>query len=137
MSDTQGRLPVQEPGSAQYPRRCADVDAQPLDDELVLYNPRDGGAHTLNATGMHIWEACDGAHSAEDIARALASRYGIGTQRALAEVRAFLLDLEHAGLLSYPDGDEEGRARRAEEGRVARDALSFLAFTQGQPGTDG
>lgn len=137
MSDTTGRPPAQETRSAQYPRRCADVDAQPLDDDLVLYNPRDGGAHTLNGTGMLIWEACDGAHSAEEIAHDLASRYGIGTQRALAEVRAFLLDLEHAGLLAYPDGDEEGRALRAEEGRVARNALQFLALTQGGSGADG
>jgi len=137
VSDTQGRLPAQETRSAQYPRRCADVDAQPLDDELVLYNPRDGGAHTLNGTGMLIWQACDGAHTAEEIAHDLASRYGIGTQRALAEVRAFLRDLEHAGLLAYLDGDEEGRALRAEQGRVARNALSFLALTQGGSGTDG
>lgn len=137
MSDTQGCPPAQESRSAQYPRRCAGVEAQPLDDELVLYNPRDGGAHTLNGTGLLIWEACDGAHSAEDIAHVLAARYGIGTHRALAEVRVFLLDLERAGLLAYPDGDEEGRALRAEQGRVARDALSFLALTQGGSGTDG
>ena len=65
----------------------------------------------------------------EDIAQGLASQYAIGVQRGLAEARAFLADLEHARLLAWQEGDEEPRARRAEEGLAAREALRFLALT--------
>ena len=123
-----------EARSFYYPRQAGAIDSYPLDDDLAVYNQDDCDAYTMNETRLFIWKHCDGVHSVEDIAGALAAHYGIGIQRGLAEARVFLADLERASLLEWHDGDEDGRVRRAEEGRAAREALSFLAVTQGEQG---
>ena len=65
---------------------------QPLDDELLLFDPEQGRAHSLNSTIAAVWRACDGMQDREQ----LADRCGIDQdtlQLALERLRAaHLLD---------------------------------------------
>jgi hypothetical protein len=81
------------------PRRRVDVDALPLDDELVLFDPATGGAFAANATGSVIWDLCDGTCGVDTIAREIASRFAIPLCDASAGVRQFLDQAAGAGLL--------------------------------------
>jgi PqqD family protein of HPr-rel-A system len=71
-----------------------------LDDELVVYEPRTGQAYVLNPTAAQIWALCDGSHSLGSIAEALATRYGLAQQQALADVQACVEALVRAGVLN-------------------------------------
>src|SRR5438132_14178390 len=59
------------------------VLAYPIDDELVVFDPRSGEAHVLNRTGAYVWSLCDGTRSFEAPASALAEAYVLdaGTAR--------------------------------------------------------
>ena len=130
--DREEHAPGASTSAAYAPEHDPLVAGYPLDDELVLYNSRDGEAYTLNGTGLFIWQCCDGKRSMEEIARALAVNHGIKAPRARAEVCAFLADLERARLLTWHDGDDHARQKRASEGRGAREALHFLALTEAE-----
>lgn len=54
---------------------------------------------TLNATGRCVWELLAEDRSAEEIAAAVAVRFGVDPDRARADVDAFLDDLVRKGLV--------------------------------------
>jgi PqqD family protein of HPr-rel-A system len=81
-------------------RADPEVLTSSLDDELVLYDPRTGFAHTLNVTGAHIWNLCDGSHRLASVAHDVATTYRISDGQALADVTEFVRDLDQAGLLA-------------------------------------
>jgi hypothetical protein len=54
---------------------------------------------TLNSTGRRVWELLAEDRSAEGLAAAVANEFGAELERARADVRAFLDDLERKGLL--------------------------------------
>jgi hypothetical protein len=89
------------------PRCVPDVVIQRIDDDLVLFNPLGNRVYLLNASGGAILALCDGTLTEVEIARELAAFYGLGYQRALAEVRVFIADLDAAGVLIRSRGDEE------------------------------
>lgn len=102
------------------------VQIQRMDDDLVLFNPRGNRVHLLNATGGAILALCDGTLSDAEIADELDAFYGIGLERATAEVLVFLDDLDDAGVLLRVEGDERLYTRRREEASVARRALRSM-----------
>jgi PqqD family protein of HPr-rel-A system len=85
--------------SAGRVTRCPAVLAEPLDDDLLLYDPRSGQAYVLNATGAYLWSLCDGSRTLCSLARALAASYALAYPDALADVRDHLDELQAAGLL--------------------------------------
>lgn len=54
---------------------------------------------TLNPVGRCVWELLAEDRSPDDIAAAVAARFAVDPERAGADVRAFLADLEGQGLL--------------------------------------
>ena len=84
--------------------RRADVFTQPLDDELVLYDPGSGETHVLNPTAHRTWTLLDGTRSVAALARALAAEYGVSYARVRADLEALLDRLAAAGLLVGADG---------------------------------
>ncbi|MGI8915343.1 MAG: PqqD family protein [Chloroflexota bacterium] len=86
-------------GEVQLLVRHPDISTFPLDDDLVLYDARDGAAHVLNATAALVWTAVDGMRSATVLARGLAAHSGIAEPPALADVCSLLADLRRADLL--------------------------------------
>ncbi len=79
--------------------RHPDISTFPLDDNLVLYDARDGAVHVLNATAALVWTAVDGMRNARALARGLAAHCGIAAPPALADVCSLLADLRRADLL--------------------------------------
>jgi len=81
------------------PRHAAGVEAEPLDDELVLYEPRQAQGFLLNSTAAYIWQQCDGQRDPASIASTLMQAYSIGQRQALADVDACLAMLLQSNLL--------------------------------------
>lgn len=53
----------------------------------------------LNPVGSFVFGLVDGTRSVADLAAAVAARFGIGADRALADAAAFLGELRARGLL--------------------------------------
>lgn len=97
---------LSEPDSAQADadtpvrlRRVAVVQAFPLDDDLVLYDERDGRSYVLNRTGAAIWRLCDGEVALEDLVASIAAEYAEPVERVRPDVEALLTELREAGLV--------------------------------------
>lgn len=77
----------------------ADLSVFPLDDDLVVYDPKSGQSFVLNQTGSTIWSLCDGERSHLKIAEELSAHFSISFEQALADVRDLLDELQDADLL--------------------------------------
>jgi hypothetical protein len=53
----------------------------------------------LNPVGSTVYALLDGAHSRDDIARAVAEEYEVPLEQARADVDRFLAELEDEGML--------------------------------------
>jgi hypothetical protein len=62
---------------------------------LVQHN----SAYEVDEVGLSIWELCDGGHSIEKIAEALAQEYEVEYTQALADCQTFIEELTTQGLL--------------------------------------
>jgi hypothetical protein len=56
-------------------------------------------AYELGDVEAFIWKLCDGRCSVEDISSQLAHEYNVTDEVAFADTRAFISQLESAGLL--------------------------------------
>lgn len=95
---------------------CPDVSAYPLDDELVLYEPRSGEAYLLNPTGARVWALCDGSRGTGAIARELAGAFGLRGEQVVADVTDIIVALQQARLLTsaeVEDGESGDPSPRA------------------------
>jgi hypothetical protein len=89
-------------------------------DELLVYDETTDEAHCLSRTAARIWRACDGAHSAGEIASALDT--DIGT------VRQALEEMDARGLLEPSSGitRREATLRAAKAGGAAAAAAPLI-----------
>ena len=83
-----------------HPTAAPSVSSYPLDDELVLYTPRDGQAYVLNHTAARIWQLLDGTRNEVTVARELAETYGEDYDDVLGDVRELVQHLSAVGLLA-------------------------------------
>jgi hypothetical protein len=67
--------------------------------EMILLQPEQEKLLGLNGTGAAVWELLDGRRSAADIARDVAARFARDEQSVLADVLAFLGELEKRRLV--------------------------------------
>ena len=70
-----------------------------VDDDVVILDRTRGYVHQLNATARHIWSACDGRHSVDDIAASLGESFTDAPQNLRDAVLRTLSDFEKLGLL--------------------------------------
>jgi hypothetical protein len=89
----------QRTGRPWLPRRRDDLQIEGLDGEAVVYDPRNGAVHRLNATTFFVWNACDGLRSANDIAAGVVEHYSVGAGEALDVVHRVIAKLNEKGLL--------------------------------------
>jgi PqqD family protein of HPr-rel-A system len=88
------------PGEAVIVKiRRPDLTTCTVDGELVILDRAAGYVHHLNPTASEIWEACDGRHSAADIAARLQERFNGATGTVLEDVETTLAQLDELGLL--------------------------------------
>ena len=83
----------------EQPRRRDDVHVEELDDEAVLYDPRTGAIHRMDATAYSVWKACDGSRTCDDVCHLVATRHRIGGVRAEQLVRSALELLDQKELM--------------------------------------
>jgi hypothetical protein len=81
------------------PRRSSRCAWQTLDGEAVLLDLEGRRVMGLNPVGSFVWELLDGQRTVEDLAAAVAARFGADPARAGQDVRAFLATLRERGLV--------------------------------------
>lgn len=86
-------------GAGERLRRRQEVRVEAVEDGLVAQSADGQAVHLLNRTAAFIWERCDGARTAEEIAGELAAETDEGLERVRADVAATLADLRDKGLL--------------------------------------
>jgi Coenzyme PQQ synthesis protein D (PqqD) len=82
------------------PRPRVDIIAEPLDADILLYDPKTRTCHLLNSTAAHIWACLDGEQSVQAIAEQLVATYALSLEEALTDLTHILENLHWAGLLS-------------------------------------
>lgn len=66
----------------------------------LLYNPDTNQIRVLNATGLLVWQLCDGSHPLPDIAAALAESFdGAPEGQVGSDVEAFIQDMQDHGFI--------------------------------------
>ena len=86
--------------------RRADVLTRTIQREVVVLDRAAGYVHQLNETASCVWNRCDGAHSADDIAAHLAVTYDVPLAEVLSDVSATLADFRRLGLVVDSLGSE-------------------------------
>ena len=61
----------------------------------------------LNPTAIRVFSLLDGQHSPEEVAREVAEEFDVPPEQALADVRAFVDELERHGMLADSETVEE------------------------------
>jgi hypothetical protein len=79
-----------------------------IDAEAVVLDPQAGYVHQLNETARCVWDRCDGAQSAADIAADLAAIYDAPQEQVLSDVVATLETFVRLGLMNAMDTDQSG-----------------------------
>ena len=72
------------------PRAADDLDRKPVDDKLLVYDPRTGRVHVLNAAAADVLDWCDGTRDLDALAATLAAAARIDAATAAADVRAIV-----------------------------------------------
>jgi len=68
-------------------RRNAKIEAAPLKDELLLFNPATNKFFVMNASAAFLWERLGQPMSQEALADAMCAAFsGLGSEQALADV---------------------------------------------------
>jgi hypothetical protein len=55
------------------------------------------GIVTLNAVGVHLWNALQSEQTVESLAKVLTDRYDVSDAQAMADVEKFLQNLKNVG----------------------------------------
>jgi hypothetical protein len=80
-------------------RTCPAVRASISNDGLVILDVRGGLVLASNEVGARIWQLIDQRYTRGEIARRLVDDYGVGRERALVDVAAFVDALVGRGLV--------------------------------------
>jgi hypothetical protein len=87
-------------GIVGKPVKVESLEVNEADDGLVVYDAARDVVHHLNVSAALIFDLCDGARSADDIAAVLAEVHGLPTP-PVAETRSSLAELTERGLIRY------------------------------------
>jgi Coenzyme PQQ synthesis protein D (PqqD) len=68
-------------------------------ESALLLDPASGNYFSLTDVGARIWELCDGQHTLDEIADALAGEYDAARETIHADAHALLDELAAEGLL--------------------------------------
>ena len=83
----------------ERPKRRSDVNSRLIDGETVVLDRSANRIHQLNQTASFIWDRCDGARSAREIADQLVEAFEVDRQTAETSVKMTLQQFEQLGLL--------------------------------------
>ncbi|HUS63498.1 MAG TPA: PqqD family protein [Kofleriaceae bacterium] len=86
-------------GSA-VPERARSMAWQTIDGETVLLDIDGRELMGINDSAARIWALCDGTHTVDEIARAVAAEFAVDPAVAAADTRAFIDTLAKRGALT-------------------------------------
>ena len=89
---------MSNPSPDSAPRATA--SGKDLGDEYMVYDGATDEVHVLNRTARQIFLMCDGAHTVEQIAAALAQMYSLDPATARRDTDQTLHRLAELGLLT-------------------------------------
>ena len=93
--------------TAARPKQVGEAWVRKEGDQTAVYDPNTGRLYGLNASALALWELCDGATTAPEMAEALSELTGLATEITLKEVIATLETLLDQGLVSAASIDQE------------------------------
>lgn len=70
-----------------------DILSEEIDDEIVLFDPKNRNTYALNQMGSIIWQLCDGEHTPYEISNEISSTLGENSDQVLADVLKVISDL--------------------------------------------
>lgn len=76
-----------------------EVAARVIEGEAIIINLASGMYYSLDEVGGAVWSLLERGHSLEEGAAAIAARYGIGEERARADIRRLVGELHDEGLV--------------------------------------
>ncbi len=82
------------------PRLAAGITARDLGDEYIFLDAAGDKLHILNGSAREILLLCDGRRTVGAVAQAMAERFRIDLDRALADAQATVDKLIELGLLA-------------------------------------
>ncbi len=104
----------QEDHSGKRPRRSSRHAFRSIGDEGgLLVDSDESKVHVLNPVGSRIYELLDGAHSTEEIVRAVVAEFEISEEQARQDLQLFLRQLEETrtlesvGSAAHSEGSDE------------------------------
>jgi hypothetical protein len=80
-------------------RRRVDILAEEVDEETVLFDPRNKNIYALNQMASIIWELCDGEHTPTEISAEISSVLNVDLGRVLNDVLKTVGDFLDKGLV--------------------------------------
>lgn len=81
-------------------RRTQNLTVSEMDGELLVLDLSGNQIHQLNRTASFIWEQCDTADTADEIANRLADAFGVNATDVLPDVERTIGGLLAANLLA-------------------------------------
>ena len=87
------------PRGMEYPRRAAGVEFQALADGSGVLVDGAGNSYALNATGVEVWQLCDGQTDVAAMVERLMERYDAAEEDVRGGVETLLGELEGLGVV--------------------------------------
>jgi hypothetical protein len=82
-----------------FSRSDAPLTAE-VDGEIVMLDPATSSYFGLDGVGARIWELCAEPQSIDTLVTVLMDEYDVDEATCVAEVQAFVADLQSSGLLT-------------------------------------
>ena len=92
-----------------------EVAAKVMDGEAILINFDNGTYYSMDLTGGFLWELIEGKHTLEEMATAIAARYDVSPEQALADVERLGAELVEENLVKLSNDATPPRESRAWE----------------------
>jgi Coenzyme PQQ synthesis protein D (PqqD) len=90
---------TEDQGLRQIPLHAADVRADIVEGELLLYHPEQTMAVYMNAPGAVIWGLCDGQRTVADIIALITQSYSVAQSDVVGDVLRTITELYQKKLL--------------------------------------
>ena len=89
--------------ATERPARRPDVWLRQAEGENVVFDPKTGAVHILNATALAIWELCDGETRVGEMVEAICGLSGLPRDVVQEDVERILKEFEQAGIVVRGD----------------------------------
>ena len=70
-----------------------DVLIEEIDEETVLFDPKNRNTYALNQVGSIIWQLCDGGHTPSEISEEISEALGVDSAQVLEDVLRIINEL--------------------------------------------